>query len=129
MSDQELRAAFEQTSLPESEFDHEAHVRMAWIYLRQYSLPEAIARFTTDLKRYTRALGAEDKYHETITWFFLVLIHDRMAESGEQSWDEFRLVHPDLISSAPALLSAHYSKERLTSGAARSRFLLPDRGG
>lgn len=129
MTDAAFRNAFETATLPESDFDHEGHVRMAWIYLNQHPLPEAISRFSEDLKRYTRTLGAADKYHETITWFFMVLVNDRMADSDAESWEAFKSEHPDLTASAPALLQAHYSKERLASNAARRRFLLPDRTG
>ena len=33
--------AFENCSLPESEFDHRGHLRLGWLYLERYSLEEA----------------------------------------------------------------------------------------
>ena len=34
-------SAFESQTLPFEDWTHEAHIRMAWNYLRQHPLPEA----------------------------------------------------------------------------------------
>lgn len=127
MNDQAFRQAFEARTLPEVDFDHAAHVRMAWLYVKAHPLEEAIHRFSSDLRAYTQALGAPGKYHATITWFFLLLINDRVQERGAPDWVTFQDQNPDLIGSASTLLQAHYSRDRLGSEVARKRFVLPDR--
>ena len=45
MTDDELVHAFESTDLPPKAFTHEAHVRVAWCYLRASPFHVALARF------------------------------------------------------------------------------------
>lgn len=120
-------AAFESGDIDGARFDHAAHIHIAWCYLQRYGLAEAIARFTAALKRLTRRLGAEAKYHETVSWFFIVLLADRMADAPAADWDTFRHGNPDLFLYPRALLRRHYSDECLSSARARDRFVLPDR--
>ena len=106
-------------------FDHEAHVRVAWCYLEQYPAAVAIARFTSALRTLTVRLGASDKYHETITWFFMIMIAERRAACSPGDWEGFRNANRDLLEGS-AFLKRHYSRNRLDSTDARRHFLLPD---
>ena len=119
--------AFETGAFDPARFDHEGHVHVAWCYLRTYPLPEAIARFTTALRALTIKLDIPRKYHETISWFFMIEIADRQATNPEDTWDTFKRKNSDLFEDASTLLHRHYSPERLASDIARSRFVLPDR--
>lgn len=119
--------AFEEGAIDAQRFDHEAHVHVAWCYLRQYPLAEAIARFTAALRRLTTRVGAEGKYHETISWFFMILIAERTAADPVHDWQAFRRRNGDLFDGAGALLNQHYSAQCLASERARQRFVLPDR--
>lgn len=106
-------------------FDHEAHVYAGWCFLQRYPTGEAIERFSAALQRVTRRLGVPDKYHATITWFYLLLINDRRCDG--EDWAAFRLRNADLIERGVDLLLDWYTPERLHSAAARRRFVLPDR--
>lgn len=119
-------AAFESGVIDPERFDHAAHVHVAWCYLQQYPLAEAIARFTSALRALTIRLGAEGKYHETVSWFFMILIAERMAADPAGDWETFRQANGDLFDDAGALLERHYSAECLASEGARQRFVLPD---
>ncbi|HEX7829576.1 MAG TPA: hypothetical protein VF787_07960 [Thermoanaerobaculia bacterium] len=123
MDDREFVAAFEDCSLPPSLFTHRQHVRLAWLYLREESLLGALTRFAEGLKRYATSLGASAKYHETITWAFLFVIHERMR--GESTFDDFAVANDDLFS-WNALMSRYYKSETLASDRARAAFLMPD---
>lgn len=118
--------AFERGAVDASTFDHEAHVYIGWLYLLQYPLLEAIRRYCTTLQQLTRQLGVPDKYHETITWFFLIQIDERRRSGNGSDWFEFRRQNTDLFE-AGSLLARYYSPERLSAAAAKHRFLLPDR--
>lgn len=118
---------FEAGDIDPGRFDHEAHVYVAWRYLQRYRPAEAIHRFTDALRRLTVRIGAEAKYHETVSWFFLLVTAERMAESGDGDWEEFRRRNPDLVCGGMMLVRDCYSRERLDSDEARRRFLLPDR--
>ncbi|NVJ98524.1 MAG: hypothetical protein HWE25_10255 [Alphaproteobacteria bacterium] len=125
MSDDKFLAAFEAATLDEKLFDHEAHIRMGWIYVTRYPLAEAIDRFAAALKNYTRALGCEAKYHETITWFYMLLIHERQTRQQTVSFTAFLDANADLISK-PSILLRYYKAETLASDRARTHYMLPD---
>ena len=108
-------------------FDHESHVYAAWLYLERWPLHEAIGRFCTALRRLTVKLGAEAKYHETMSWFFLLLINQRRTTTKATSWIAFRQENADLIRDFRATLSRYYSQEVLGSDQAQQHFLLPDK--
>lgn len=118
---------FEAGAIDARLFDHRAHLHVGWCYLRQYPLAEAIARFTAALRALTLSLGAEGKYHETVSWFFMIVIGERLADAPAGDWKGFRNANPDLFGNAGDLLRRHYSPECLASGRARERFVLPDR--
>lgn len=118
--------AFEAGSVDPEQFDHEAHVYVAWLYLQGYELKDAIAKFCTALRRLTIKLGIESKYHETITWFFMILINERIQTTKADDWRSFRQQNADLVASSSSIISRHYSAERLGSVLARTQFLLPD---
>ncbi len=105
------------------EFDHESHVFAAWRFIDELPLLEAIERFSNALRRLTIKLGVPDKYHDTVTWFYMLLIAER-HRSGE-GWQAFRTANEDLFASD--LLTRYYTPECLASEAARTKFVLPDR--
>lgn len=117
---------FENATIEPGEFGHEAHVLVAWYYLKEQSLLEAIARFTRAIKRLTRKLGVTSKYHETITWFYLIKVAERLRAAPDLDWEAFKAANPDLFSWNPSLIEQYYSKALLESDTARRMFLLPD---
>ena len=124
MSDDELLAGFQAGTL--EEFPHRAHVHVAWLYLRRDAPLRAIERFSVDLRRFALAKGRPGLYHETLTFAFLFLIHERMAGQGED-FDAFQARNPDLFRWNPSALDRYYRKETLASELARRKFVLPDR--
>lgn len=122
MRDRELVDAFEACTLPPAEFTHRSHVRLAWLYLREAPLLETLTRYSEGIKRYAGSLGAGAKYHETITWAFLFLIHERMQHSAAATFDEFAAENEDLFG---PILQRYYTSEVLASDLARRTFVLP----
>lgn len=124
----DLIRRFEDGTLPASEFHHRDHVHVAWLYLQEEPPLAALARFTEGLKSFAARNGADGLYHETITWAYLLLIHERMArsENGE-SWEEFAARNADLLTWKPSVLDGYYRAETLASDLARRVFVMPDR--
>ena len=116
---------FECGDIDAERFDHEAHVYLAWLFVREFDLSTAVCRFERGLRRLTAKLGVPDKYHATITWFFMLLIAERLGE--DEAWSAFKGRNPDLISQSRATLDRYYSTARLFSDTARNQFVLPDR--
>jgi hypothetical protein len=117
---------FERLDFDPEEFDHAAHVCVGWRLVTAYPLSEAIHRFADTLRRLTKAENDEAKYHETITWFFMILIAERQSATQATSWPEFAAANGDLLTDSKALLQSHYSPSRLWSDQARQQFMLPD---
>lgn len=123
-----LLERFVDTSLPAAEFHHEQHVEVAWRFVRDHGMPQALAEFTAAIKRFADAKGATGLYHQTITWAFLLLIAERQARCEADSWEAFAAANPDLLAWRPSVLERYYSSEVLTSNLARRVFIFPDRG-
>ena len=117
--------AFERGDIDANCFGHEAHVYAGWLYLNRFPAPIAAELFTAALRRLTVKLGAADKYHDTITRFYLLLMTERLDESS--CWERFRKRNSDLFDRDNNVLYRYYSRERLGSDEAREQFVLPDR--
>jgi len=116
---------FEASNIDPERFNHEAHVYVGWLFVREFELSEALARFDAGLRRLVIKLGAEGKYHATLTWFFLLLIAERIEDN--EPWQAFRSRNIDLVNDSKELLSRYYSEGHLLSKRARERFVLPDK--
>jgi hypothetical protein len=130
LPDEEFIARFEDCTLPNSAFHHRDHVRLAWLYLRRAPPLAALTRFVDGLKRFAHANGHDGLYHETITWAYLFLVHQRMAAGAlaekDETWDAFTARNPDLMTWKPSILSRYYQAETLASDLARRVFVMPD---
>ncbi len=126
LDDAALWEAFGERTLSAAEWTHAAHLRIAWMHLARYSLDEAHLRMRLGIVRLNVAQGlvetATRGYHETITRVWLALVQEgRRVAPGEDS-RAFLAKHA-LPREAPL---AYYSRERLFSLTARSRFVEPD---
>lgn len=93
-----------------------------------HGTPTALQTFVTGLRRYAISLGKGDLYHETITYAYLFLIHERMHRlERPHAWTTFRQHNPDLFVYPSPLLEQLYRPETLSSDFARQIFVLPDR--
>lgn len=119
--------AFRAGTLSTDAFHHADHVRMAWVYVREFGLELAARRFVDDLKRFAIAKGVPTLYHATITHAYLSLLAERAVLTPTDAWDIFAAAHPDLLRWKPGVLDGYYSSERLWSNEARAGFLMPDR--
>ena len=129
MRDEEFLDGFERCTLPEEKWTHEAHFRMAWLYLRREpNEAAALEKAREGIKRYNAARGGPpDKYHETVTVAYVRLVASRMRQNGTAaSGEAFVAENGDLIGTYPGTLLHYYSEERLFSQEAHESFLEPD---
>jgi hypothetical protein len=126
--DDALLRQFEDGSLPLERFHHSVHIQIAFLYLRAYPVLDVLARFPMALKRYAAAHGKTGLYHETITWAYILLIHERMNRAGQSlTSEEFASTNPDLLTWTDSILKQYYRDETLSSDLARKIFLFPDK--
>lgn len=126
MTDEQFARAFERGEISPAEFDHRAHVRLAWVYLRESgSLDAATGRMREGIRRFAAAANASRKYHETITVLWMRLLADASARVPQPC--DFA----DLLAACPELGDKdlplkYYSRERLFSEEARTRWVPPE---
>jgi hypothetical protein len=126
MTDDELIGFFEACTVPPGGFGHAEHVRVAWCYLNRHAPDLALDAFRAGLRRFAEAQGKPERYHETITTAYLLLIQARRLREPGLSWEAFAARHPDLLCWRPSILDRCYRPETLQSDEARRTFVPPD---
>jgi hypothetical protein len=126
MTDAEFARAFERGEVAPADFDHTAHMRVAWVYLRESaSVETALARMRGAIQRFASAAGQSDKYHETITIAWIVLLADARDHHGiDREMQDVLRAHPSLADKD--LLLRYYSRDRLFGARARREWMEPD---
>ena len=129
-SDSEVAAlvfAFENATIPASEFTHAAHIAVALSYLDSFSPDEALQRMREKIRFFAAHHGVTNLYHETLTTFWMRLL-EHVASTSDPDlplWRRINLIVDDWIKRRP--VEAHYSKELIKSQAARDKWIPPDR--
>jgi hypothetical protein len=125
-ADVDLARALERGEIPNHAFPHASHLRVAWVYLHESAtVDQAAARIASTLRQFAASVGKSEKYHETITVFWMrALAAARSAMSGA-TLDEVLRANPRLLDKD--LLLAYYSTDRLFSEEARRSWVDPDR--
>ena len=105
-NDSAFARAFERGEIPPADFHHAAHLRLALAYLAECeSVDEATAKMAAAIRQFAAALGKPEKYHHTITVFWIQMLA--------------RLLDKNL----PV---TYYSPELLWSDEARGGWVAPD---
>jgi outer membrane protein assembly factor BamD (BamD/ComL family) len=132
MTDTDLLTQFESLTLPFTEWTHRAHVKVAYLYLKQYPFEEALTHLRTAIQRYNAHNHVRESptsgYNETTTHAFLHLIAATMRAYAEShpcdSADAFCDTHPQLMSRHA--LRFFYSPERRMHPDAKTTLVEPD---
>jgi hypothetical protein len=125
MTDEAFARAFEKGSITPAQFDHAAHVRVAWVYLQEAeSLEEALSRMRDAIRRFAAAAGVPGKYHETITVLWMRLLAEVRAAGASGELADVLLAHPALADKDLPL--QYYSRALLFSDDARAGWVEPD---
>ncbi len=126
LTDEEFLEQFRECKIDPAAFDHEAHLRLAWVHIRKYGLEKAKANIQAQLQKFVEYAGARDKYHTTLTVAAIEAVNHFMQKSSAQRFDEFIREHPKLKDDFKTLISSHYSFDIFSSEEARKGFVAPD---
>lgn len=126
LSDTEFENQFINCNLDPSIFNHAAHLRLAWIYIKKYGLAKAEELIQDQLKKYVAHVGAKDKYHTTLTIVAVKAVAHFIQQSNQSNFKEFIKMHPQLISNFKGLINSHYSFDIFVNDKARKVYLEPD---
>lgn len=132
IDDEQFLVAFETCRLPFEQWTHRAHVKVAFLYLREHPFDDALARMRAGVQAYNAAHQVPESptsgYNETTTHAFLKLIAATMQAYGRvmptETADSFCDTHPQLMTRHA--LRLFYSPERRMHPDAKARFVGPD---
>jgi hypothetical protein len=129
MTDADIEAfirAFEECSLPKSEWTQARHLIMALWYIRRHGRDEATRLIRDGIRRYNEQQGNQNGYHETVTLAWVSVIEGFLARRDRRA--PVSTLAEQLLEECGGkdYLLRFYSKERLFSDDARRRQLAPD---
>ena len=102
---------------------HREHVRLAWLVIRDEGPDEGGDRVARILRHLAELHGEGDRYHETLTRFWIRLVaHAIEVELGIDDFDAFVDRFPLLLDGS--IVKRHWSAEALAS--ARAAWVEPD---
>jgi len=124
--DLKFKIQMESCEFPASEFNHRAHLRLAYIYLTENNSDKSTELMRDTLNRFLLHNGVDpSKYHATITKAWILAVHHFMNKTGGlNSADELIDSNPDMLDTK--IMMTHYSAEALFSDEARAAFVQPD---
>ena len=126
-----LLHAFQECSLPRSQWTHEAHLTVAlWYFLFCESEQEAIDAIRNGIKRYNSVQGIETTpnsgYHETLTLFWAQTVREYLADESPNR-SIVHLANGLIAEYADCTLPwSHYTRSHLMSWEARNNWVEPD---
>ena len=125
MTDDDFVTAFLSGSLPPTQFHHRDHVRLTWALVRLTGAEAAMKRVTSGIRYFATRHGHAEKYHETMTRFWVLLVgHMVAARPDITTFDEFLAAFPILLDKD--LPYRHWRRETILSPDARARWVEPD---
>ena len=124
--DRAFRAQFESGAFPSAEFNHHAHLRLAYVYLTEHDSETAYQLLSEALQTFLEHNGVDpSKYHDTKTRAWILAVQHFMEKTlSADSADAFIDQNPEMLDSN--IMMTHYSAEVLFSNEARARFVEPD---
>ncbi|MFG1496184.1 hypothetical protein ABMA57_06065 [Saccharospirillum sp. HFRX-1] len=124
--DQTFRQQMESCTFPAADFNHRAHLRLAYVYLCESDPDTATNQMRDTLNQFLiRNKVDPAKFHETLTKAWILAVKHFMDRAGSaMSADDLIDRYPQMLDTQ--IMLTHYSAERLFSEEARKRFLEPD---
>jgi hypothetical protein len=123
--DDEFLRAFFALELPNSEFHHRDHLRLAWLAVRRDGGSAAEEVVTEGIQKFAEHHSHGPKYHDTMTRFWVRLVAHAVSDCpGIVDFDEFLAAYPLLLDKNAPL--RHWSREAMFTPDARAAWRDPD---
>ncbi len=126
LSDDEFAQQFEACTLVPQLFNHVAHLRLAWIHIRQFGAEQAAMNLCTQIKRFDATFDDGTKFNTTVTVAAVKAVNHFMEQSATTTFPDFIAENPRLQTDFKGLLASHYSFDVFTHPAAKQSFVAPD---
>ncbi|WP_067029637.1 hypothetical protein [Allomuricauda sp. CP2A] len=125
-SDSEFVEAFENGNLNPKLFDHEAHLRMAWVYIQNHGEQKAVEKACSGIKHFDVVHGKGNKFHTTITVAAVKVVHHFVKKSSSSTFSDFIEEFPRLKVAFKELLDQHYGFNIFSDEKAKASYVPPD---
>jgi hypothetical protein len=125
VTDDDFVGAFLSGTLSSTQFHHRDHLRLAWCLIRGSGVETASGTITGGIRDFATQHGQADKYHETLTQFWVRIVsHLIDARPDITAFERFLDVFPHLLNKE--LPYQHWRRETMQSSAARAHWVEPD---
>ncbi|PWT90064.1 MAG: hypothetical protein C5B54_07870 [Acidobacteria bacterium] len=124
LSDQDFLEAFESATIPNGEFKHKDHIRVAYLYLKRDGFKEGTKRIIEGIQNFARSKNLPNLYHQTITLFWIQMVHQSISKRQVEPYEAFLECNPAL--QRKETIYEFYSPELLKSEEARTKWIKPD---
>jgi len=125
VNDDDFARAFLEGSLPATQFHHRDHLRLAWLLIRRLGPEAAGDAIAAGIRRFAAHHGHAEKYHETLTCFWVRIVgHVVLARPDIADFETLLATFPRLLDTG--LPYRHWRRETMGGGEARARWVEPD---
>ncbi|GGG94257.1 hypothetical protein GCM10011416_09470 [Polaribacter pacificus] len=107
-------------------FSHEAHLRLAWMYITKYGVQKAFEMYKSQLLAFAVKHLAKNKFNLTVTYASIKVVAGYCERSNSSNFKDFLQEFPELKTNFKELLSAHYSINIFSDSVAKQQILEPD---
>lgn len=126
ISDTEFETKFTNNTFKPLWFTHEAHLRLAWIYITKYGKEIAFKKYSEQLKAFADKYNADGKYNATVTYASIEIMHKYIQNSNAYDFQDFIKEFSKLKTNFKEIITSFYSGNIFTSKEAKQQILQPD---
>jgi hypothetical protein len=125
LPDDEFLRAFFGLTLPNSEFRHRDHLRLAWLAVRRHGGDVAEDVVATGIRKFAQHNSHGPLYHDTMTRFWVRLVAHAVSDRPDiVDFDDFLAAYPLLLDKNTPL--RHWSRDAMFGAEARAGWRKPD---
>ncbi|MEO1051758.1 MAG: hypothetical protein AAFX87_14105 [Bacteroidota bacterium] len=111
LSDEQFEQEFSNCSLDPKLFNHTAHLRLGFLYAKQYGLEVAIEKVCQQIQQFDRTHGDGTKFNRELTELSVKAIYYHIEEGMVNSFSSFLLRYPSFTSSFKSVLEEYQQKK------------------
>ena len=126
LTNDEFEEKFSNCDLPAVIFTHEAHLRLAYIYIHKYGLDTAIDKLSSQIADCDDKYGDGTKYNKTLTIASTKIMFHFIEKAQSNDFNSLLIEFPKLKLDFLGLIQIHYDFDIFNSEKARKEFLEPD---
>jgi hypothetical protein len=126
LTDIEFEKQFISGKLDADLFNHEAHLRLAWIYITKYGIESAVNSVPKHIQNFALHAGAPQKFNKTLTIAATRAVYHFMLKSTSDNFFDFVMEFPQLKYGFKALIQSHYNVDIFRLERAKQEFIEPD---